>query len=113
MFTDYIENTYELRDFFSNDTLIELKTSSLYSVKEMRSMFFGRCYKICSIAELQVNGFKRWELKTDFNCKLYVHNDGDEFWLISGITYLIDMSQTTIDINRTDGIKAGLMFEAF
>jgi hypothetical protein len=53
------------------------------------------------------SGYKKWELKTDFNFKFFVHNDGDEFWLIGGITFFIDMAQTIIEVQRTDGINAG------
>ena len=107
---DYIKNTFELEDFFGNKTLNEIRNSSLYRFQEVRSMFFGRCYKICSVVEMPMNGIKIWELQMDFNYKLFVHNDGDEFWLISAITHLIDLAQTVLELNRTDGIKIGIKF---
>ncbi len=105
---DYIENTYDLGDFFLTKTLLEIQNSSKYSLAEVRSMFFGRCYKICDVEEIR--SFTIWELKAELNYKLFFHNDGDEFWLINSITYLIDLAQTSLEVNRTDGISGGLNF---
>jgi hypothetical protein len=104
---DYVDNTFEIQDFFSSSTLQALNNASMYSVKDVRSMYFGRCYKICHVDGMLTSGYKKWELKTDFNFKFFVHNDGDEFWLVSGITFFIDMAQTIIEVQRTDGINAG------
>jgi hypothetical protein len=103
---DYIENTYDIGDFFINQTLLEIKNSSKYSLTEVRSMFLGRCYKICDVEEF--GSFTIWEFKTELNYKLFFHNDGDEYWLINAITYLIDLAQTSLEVNRTDGISGGL-----
>ena len=107
---DYTQNTFELEDFFTEKTLNEIRNNSLYKYKEVRTLFFGRCYKICDVDELPLINFKIWELKLESNYKLIVHNDGDEFWLITAITYATAMTETIFEVNRTDGIKAGFKF---
>ena len=44
--SDYLKNTYELEDIFNNYSMPDLSNESLYSWKETRSLFYGRCYTI-------------------------------------------------------------------
>ena len=107
---NFTQNTFEMEDFFMERTLNEIKNCSLYKYEEVRSMFFGRCYKICDVDELTSVNFKVWEIKTESNYKLIVHNDGDEIWLTSAITYATAMTEIVLEVNRTDGIKGGFTF---
>lgn len=110
---DYIENTYDIADFFADQTLQNITNKTTHSYKEVPTIYHGRCYKICSFEEQPLGTFIIWELKNNFNYKFYIHNDGDEFWLTGGVIYFVDMAQTTLEVNRTDGMKAGLFLISF
>jgi hypothetical protein len=43
---DFKKNTFNLEEIFYNDTLIDLKNSSLYSFNETWSIHYGRCHTI-------------------------------------------------------------------
>ena len=43
---DFKLNTFDLEEIFYNETLIELKNSSLYSFNETWSIHYGRCHTI-------------------------------------------------------------------
>jgi hypothetical protein len=43
---DFKKNTFNLEEIFYNDTLIDLKNSSLYSFNETWSVHYGRCHTI-------------------------------------------------------------------
>jgi hypothetical protein len=104
---NYTDNTYNPEDFFPDKTLNEFKNKSRFLFAEVQTLFFGRCYKVCSLEEVHLGQAFYWEIKTEFNSRLFLHSDGDEFWLSGNAMYIIDMAPTLIEVNRTDGIKSG------
>jgi hypothetical protein len=44
--SDFLNNTYEFTDIFSNFSMSILTNKSLYTWKETRSIYYGRCYTI-------------------------------------------------------------------
>ena len=46
-------------------------------------------------------------MRAKFNSKIFVHNDGDEFWLTLGMSHLLEFSDTILELKRTDGINIG------
>ncbi len=109
----YKQNTFELADIFDNETCTEVQSNkSAYSFKELRTYYFGRCYTICSLVEMEARRRIMFNLKPNLILKLYFHNLHDEFWLIGSVTYEVDMFETIIETNRTDGIKAVVLLLA-
>jgi hypothetical protein len=99
---------YKNRGFYyTTKTLNEFKNKSRFLFAEVQTLFFGRCYKVCSLEEVHLGQAFYWEIKTEFNSRLFLHSDGDEFWLSGNAMYIIDMAPTLIEVNRTDGIKSG------
>ena len=45
--SSFAANTYGLSDIFTDDTVIFLNNQSFNYLKEIRSLFFGRCFTIC------------------------------------------------------------------
>jgi hypothetical protein len=43
---DYLDNTFELFDVFNNISYGLLMNKSIYDWKELRGIYFGRCYTI-------------------------------------------------------------------
>ena len=48
----YREKTFNIEDVFDNETLVELRNSSLYHVTETNSLFYGRCFTICYLKKV-------------------------------------------------------------
>jgi hypothetical protein len=76
----FLENTFKLEDIFHSKSIAELRNSSLYSLKEVWSIYLGRCYTVC---DLPIVKYLIYDLllKQTFDLKMDVHNYGEEYWL--------------------------------
>ena len=98
----YLENSFSPEELFHLDSLQIFQNKSKFVFKEVRTILNGRCYTLCSsFTDIGIL------VTTNFNFIIFIHNDGDEFWVIFGLSYLFDMADTIIQLNRTDGINIG------
>ena len=73
-------------DFFSEKTVENLKNISQFSVKEVWTIYSGRCFTISKLEGVHVldTNFD-FDLKKAWDVVAYVHRPGDEFWLSTGL----------------------------
>ncbi len=74
------ENTYDLNDIFQNETIIKLKNSSLFNMKEIHSIFYGKCYSLCPLTLLALNEVISLSIKNKRNVEIVTYLKGEEFW---------------------------------
>jgi hypothetical protein len=96
------ENSYDPEEFFNMTSLDQFQNMPQYVFKKINTLLWGRCYTMCNLRESKI------VLKTYTDLKIFVHIDGDEFWLTLGLPYLLEMADTVLDLNRTDGINIGI-----
>ncbi len=96
------ENSYDPEEFFNMTSLDQFQNLPQYVFKKINTLLWGRCYTMCNLRESKI------VLKTYTDLKIFVHIDGDEFWLTLGLPYLLEMADTVLDLNRTDGINIGI-----
>ena len=104
---EFFNNSFNLDDIFDPETVTSLNNESQYLVKEVLSLYFGRCYciKILREGHLFVWGFKGlWDTK------VYLHTKDEEFWLVLAY-FPLEVSSVILDTTNNDGIlSADLSF---
>ena len=75
----FVENTFDLEDFFEDETMVEIKNSSLYSLTQTWSVYLGRCHTLCYIPAVGLELTSLY-LKKSLDLKMFIHNRGEEFW---------------------------------
>ena len=51
---DFIKQTYKREEIFFDVPFVELYNISLFSIKEIHSIFQGRCYMVCHLKPLPI-----------------------------------------------------------
>ncbi len=75
---DFDEQTFSLDDIFHSQTVKELNNSSMFSVKTIHSIFYGKCYSISRLEKIAAFDFHVFfKFKTSFDVNLYVHTQGN------------------------------------
>ena len=101
------ENTFRIEDIFHNKTIDKLKISTDYLVKEVWSIFSGKCFTICYLHNVNFD-LNELDLKQTWDMKIYVHNSGEEYWLYFG-DFPTAICDKILDTNNSDGIIMGLI----
>lgn len=52
---EFLENTFNIEDFFDQQTLDELKNKSIFAMTENLSIFYGRGYTICYLKKVPIS----------------------------------------------------------
>ena len=83
-------NTFELEDIFNNNTSDNLRSPANFSIKEVHSLYFGRCYTINKLKGVVLfEADFSYSLQKEWDVLVYIHNLGDEFWLIQGDSFIL------------------------
>ncbi len=101
------ENTFQIEDVFHDTTLTKLKNTTNYLVKELWSIFTGRCFTVCYLHNVNLD-LNELYLKQTWDLKMYVHVRGEEFWLNFG-DFPTEKSYMILDANNKDGLAIALM----
>ena len=104
---DFIQNTYDKEDFFTNDTLDLLQNSTLYSLTETWSFYLGRCHTICFLLSVGLDT-QTFYLKQSWDMKLFIHSRGEEFWLLFG-DFPTEKTYLELNTNNPDNITKMLI----
>ena len=104
---DFSENSFQIEDVFHDKTIEKLKNSTNYLIKEVWSIFSGRCYTVCYLHNVKLDLYDL-DLKQSWDMKMYVHMPGEEYWLYFG-DFPTDKSYTILNTNNADGIVRSLM----
>jgi hypothetical protein len=105
----YNENIFQLEDIFGPDTVMDLKNTSNFLLKETQTLYLGLCFTLCSYGEFAKKNGHTVHLKTDFDVKIFVHQQVSEYW-IKGLTEVpYDIPFTVLDVNNSDDIVAAVM----
>jgi hypothetical protein len=74
-------------EIFTEDSLLLVKNSTLFDVKEVITTMLGRCYRLCQRLHLTIEeDTLSLKLNASTKYKLFVHQQNEEMW-ISGINY--------------------------
>ena len=76
----YEKSTYRLQDIFGEETIKNLKSTN-FSLEHVDTLYFGRCFTICSLRVVEANEFLTLCVKRDFDLKMIVHLEGEAAWL--------------------------------
>jgi hypothetical protein len=100
---DYVEQSYSLKDIFDDETILNLKNSSLFHYKEQHTLYHGNIIVICPIPKVGLKDRFYFNLKKNISYEIYVFPRGEELWfgLARFPTYV---SVITIE---TDKMQAG------
>ena len=100
--SEFFNNSFNLDEIFDPETVTSLKNESQYSVTEVLSLYFGRCY---CIKKLQEDRLFVWRFKGLWDTMVYLHTKGEEFWLVLAYFPMQD-SSVNIDTHNNDGIRS-------
>ena len=83
---DFNANVYKLEEIFGGESLALFRNTSRFKVTETRSKYNGLCHTIID----KINDYREdgdtliFDIRKDNDVKVFVHEPGDEFWLIGG-----------------------------
>ena len=89
----YSENSFAFNEWYDNN----LKSTS-FEVKTIKTMTRGVCFTISFPNEMAIAEFSHFFVKRSFDILVYLHNEGDEFWLLWK-QYPIEMTSLKFYIN--------------
>ena len=106
---DFEEKTFKLEDIFWESTITKLKNDSLYVLKELKTLAFGKCFLLCYKVEVKPQFSEPFELKSDKDYIVYILDAGEEFWLTMPYRFPYEISFSNLQSRNEDGItKADL-----
>jgi hypothetical protein len=79
----FVENTFDLEDFFEDETMLQIKNKSLYSLTQTWTVYYGRCHTACYLQKVRME-LTSFYLKNTLDMKVFIHDKGDEFWTTLG-----------------------------
>jgi hypothetical protein len=77
---DYVEQSYSLIDIFDDETIQNLKNSSLFHYKEQQTLFHGYIIVICPVKKVGLKDRFYFSLKKNISYEIYVFPRGEELW---------------------------------
>ena len=80
--TDYLENTFGLEDIFAPKTVIALQNTSVFRVKEVKTLNNGRVFAICPVMFYKVLDRIVLEILRNREFHLSIFYPGEEFWFV-------------------------------
>ena len=108
----YNENSYKLEELFHPRTFRHLQNLTIFQTKETDSLILGRCHTICSLTKWSKKFGPVLNIKPEINVKVFVHGNGNEFWLNGIMEAPFDIPFVIIDVTNTKEIVAAIMFLA-
>ena len=97
------ENAFGLNDIFENDTIVKLKNSSLFNMKEINSFLNGKCYSLCPLTLLALNETISLSIKNKQNVEILIYKWGEEFWLTL-MRFPFDVGSAKIEAKNSDNL---------
>ena len=76
---DFVQNSFTMSDIFGPDFRGD---NVSIKVTEARSYMFGLCYTVTSLHPVGAHEISKIPLTKSKNLKIFVHDSGDEFWII-------------------------------
>jgi len=101
------ENAFKIEDVFHDKTIEKLKNQNNYLIREISSMFTGRCFTVCYLHNVMFE-LHTFYLKQSWDIKTYVHTQGEEYWLNFG-NFPTERCDKILDTNNSDGVVNALM----
>ena len=96
---DYLENTFGLEDIFATKTISDLRNTSKFQLREVRTLFNGRVFVICPVTMFKVLDRIYLELLKNHEFKFSIHYPGEEFWFVFP-RFLVQPSNALIETNK-------------
>ena len=82
---ELFEETYSKEEIFADATLEELKDTSKYIYRTVRSEMYGLCHTLRPVGKESSFKYSRLKLKKTVDLKLYLHELDEEFWLYRAV----------------------------
>ena len=86
-----------------------LKEAKGYKIRETLNIVAGRCHTICNLRKYFKKIGPSFLLKINLNLVIFVHMEGDEFWLNGLSDFPINIASTGLDTSNKSGITSALM----
>jgi hypothetical protein len=97
------ENSLRLNEIFRNETIMKLKNSSLFNIKEINSFLHGKCYSLCPLTLLALNETISLYIKNKQNVEILMYKRGEDFWL-SLLQFPFDVASAKIEAKNSDNL---------
>jgi hypothetical protein len=105
----YNENSYKLEELFSPRTAARLQNQAIFQTKETDSLFLGRCYTICSLKNWSKKFGPVLGVKPEVDVKVFVHGNGNEFWLNGLMEVPFDIPFVIVDVTNAKEVVAAVL----
>ena len=98
---DFVQNSFTMSEIFGpafkGDNVLQ-------NITEARSYMLGLCYTVTSLHPVSAHKVKVIPLTKNRNLKIFIHNFGDEFWIIHGF-FPVPVDVVTIE-GKSCGVKS-------
>jgi len=100
---EFNENVFTLNDIFKHETILMLKNSSLFNIKEINSLIHGKCYSFCPLTQMALGETINMFLKNKKNVEILMYMGGEDFWFIFS-RFPLYVGSTKIESKNSDQI---------
>ena len=94
----YKENTFTIKDLFDQWPAEHVNMTKI-EVRTVRTIFHGTCFTLSFPNEVLLMQMSVFVIKRSWDIKVYIHNKGEEFWLLIFIDFPVVTSSLRIEIN--------------
>ena len=98
------QNSFTMDDIFAPETVEMLIDQSQFLLKATCSQFLGCCTTICPQYVWRPKNGPMIYLKTDFDMKVFLHDQGTEFWFTGFNEFPYDIPFGIVEANSSNGI---------
>ncbi len=102
--TQIKDHGFTVEDIFHNAD--ELLSNSAYELRETMARFFVKCHTIRVTSRARFQDYSnKYSFKKDTDYTIYIHDPGEEFWLLLGI-YPYEITSVKVQANNSHGMAA-------
>jgi hypothetical protein len=95
---DFVDHSFQMEDIFFQQTIDNLKNESKFILRKVRSELLGQCFTVQNIEKMGENQYDQYVLKRKVDITLFVHELGDEFWLLKAFCPKVVFSRISNEI---------------
>jgi hypothetical protein len=93
-----VDHSFQMEDIFFQETIDNLKNESKFILRKVRSELLGQCFTVQRREKVGVNVYDTYVLKRNVDLTLFIHEIGNEFWLLEAIFPKVVFSRISNEI---------------
>ena len=95
-----------MEDIFHDVTITDLRNNSMFSLYEINTLIYGKCFKICYKDPVVAQKSVALSLKKDKDFVVYTLGTDEDFWLVMPSRFPYEIPVANIDYNNDQGIHS-------